>query len=66
MVGETMTQDQSWRDHIREAYRLLALATAGADRAKSLRLSCLYDAVVEITQALNQLETAGNGKKEES
>jgi hypothetical protein len=57
MVGKTMMQVTDWREHVREATRLLALATAVADRTKSLCLSCLYDAVVEITQALNKLET---------
>jgi hypothetical protein len=62
MVGETMIQ--SWRDHVREAARLIDVVrrlrlrlTPGPDADRAKAISHLYDAVVEITQALNKLET---------
>jgi hypothetical protein len=59
MVGKTMMQVTDWREHVREAERLLALSQAPkGDRTRAL--SYLYKAVVEITQALNKLETAGD------
>jgi hypothetical protein len=57
MVGKTVIQ--TWHDHVREAERLLALSQAPkGDRAKAM--SHLYEAMVEITQALQKLEAAGD------
>jgi hypothetical protein len=56
MVGETMMQVTDWREHVREAERLLALSQAPkGDRTNAI--SYLYKAVVQITVALNKLET---------
>lgn len=44
-----------WRDHIQDAERLLEMARAeGTSTAR--RLTVLYQAVVELTGAINDLE----------
>ena len=55
LVGEAMIE-QSWRDHAREAQRLVTLAQT-PDIASKVAIAHLYLAVVEITQALKGLET---------
>lgn len=46
-----------WRSHVESAERLLGLAVARGD-VPVKTLDCLYEAVVEITRAINELETS--------
>lgn len=47
-----------YRSHIREAEQLLVCAAVDEERA----LEYLYEAIVAITQAINQLEGPGDAK----
>lgn len=55
MVGETMIR--MYQSHIREAEQLLACARVDDEKA----LEYLYQAIVSITQAINQLEQPREG-----
>jgi hypothetical protein len=56
MVGETMIRH--WRDCVEDAERLLGLAKArSAVPVKTLE--CLYDAMVQISRAVMELEHGG-------
>lgn len=55
-MGVIMPMIKTWRDHAREAQRLVTLAQTPEISNKSA-IAHLYLAVVEITQALKGLET---------
>jgi len=52
-----MSRDYSWRRHAKKAETLLTIAIKNPAEAKKDSLDLMYQAVVEITQAINALET---------
>jgi hypothetical protein len=52
MVGETM---KYWRDHVDEAQILLGVVQEDGE-VPAKKLDCLYEALVAITRAINELE----------
>ena len=56
-----MSRDYSWRRHAKKAETLLTIVIANPPEARKESLDLMYEAVVEITCAINKLETRDKG-----